>query len=198
MGGFALVVLCGAVAPSSAKEVLPPSIRSLVKPAVYERVLMDRDVMVYASIDDPKYSFYGLMLVKASLALTRSVMTNYAGYPELIPYVEKAIVDPVAHTVRLAGGIWRFRLESVVRMEESRPEWIQYEILAGHFTGLKGNFYLESLGEKGTLVYFQGEIVKQPNVSWPPRFVMERGAEIVFGFTGKKMRSYIESQKTGK
>ena len=76
-----------------------------------------------------------------------------------------------------------------MRFEERGDRWIHYEIVGGHFTGLSGDIFFESWGEKGTAVYFGGE---QQGAEFPPKFVIERGAEIVFGFTAKRMRSYIE------
>jgi hypothetical protein len=79
-----------------------------------------------------------------------------------------------------------------VRFEEMSPEWIRYRIVDGHFEGLEGDIYFESVPERGTAVYFHGAKMGK---DWPPAFVIETGAEIVFGFTAKRMRSYVEEQK---
>jgi len=65
--------------------------------------------------------------------------------------------------------------------------------IEGGIWAFRLDIFFESQGEKGTVVYFGGE---QLGRRWPPAFVIERGAEIVFGFTAKKMRSYIESPES--
>ena len=103
-------------------------------------------------------------------------------------FADHAVLD-------IEGGVWKFRLRSWVRFEERADRWIHYLIVGGHFTGLEGDIYFESAGEKGTLVYFHGD---QQGKHWPPKLVIERGAEIVFGFTAGRMRKYLESNEDTK
>ncbi|MBI4925831.1 MAG: hypothetical protein HY843_07905 [Bdellovibrio sp.] len=179
-----------------------PAIKTLLKASVYEKVIKDRDTVAYASLDPvrgpaglpgyKKYSFYAAMLVHSNLAVTRQILTNYKLYAEMIPYIDKAQYSESAKILAIEGGIWNFKLISEVIFTEVSDRWIQFEIIKGHFFGLKGNLYFDNLGEKGTIVYLEGNILGK---KWPPAFIVERGAEIVFRFTGSKMRSYIESKK---
>src|SRR5690606_36668527 len=91
----ALAETRSAVAPPSPKAIEaekkePPRISSLLKEKILKRVLEDREIQSYASLDtvegkssDPplkRYSFYSVMRVNASLARVREVLTNYKLY----------------------------------------------------------------------------------------------------------------------
>lgn len=192
---FALRLHAGELAKSNV-----PKMSELVKSTILARVVDDREVMSHAQLKDTAepglkhYSYYAIMLVRAPLGLVRRVMVNYKLYSEMVPYIDKTQYSPQTRILQIEGGIWKYKLVSSVLFEEKGEQWIHYSIIAGHFKGLVGDLYFESAGEKGTLVYMRGEIF---GAAWPPAFIIERGAEIVFGFTGKRMRSYIESQKKG-
>ena len=141
-----------------------------------------------------RYSVYAAMLVHEGLRKTREILTDYRLYVKMIPYIDRADYTPSTHLLHMEGGIWKWRQNSLIRFDERGDRWIHYEIIAGHFTGLNGDIYFEPEGEKGTAVYMTGALDGR---SWPPAIVLERGAEIVFGYTGAHMRSYIESQKQG-
>ncbi|MCM2322423.1 MAG: hypothetical protein NDJ90_04090 [Oligoflexia bacterium] len=180
----------GAAVPSAEQ---PHAIASVLKPAVYRRMLEEREVMVHASLKEGEsYSYYAAMLVRAELAVTRRVLTDYQLYAKMIPYIERAAFDAKSGILAVEGGLWKFRLSSQVRFYEQGERWIRYEFVGGHFQGMTGEILFEPLGEKGTAVYMSGF---KKGEHWPPKFVIERGAEIVFEFTAKRMRSYIESQK---
>ncbi len=176
----------------------PPSISSLLKPQLIKRILEDKEIVVHASLDKlpdevhKKYSIYASMLVRASVKEAYTALTDYKLYAKLVPFIESAVFSPITHTLLLEGGIWNFRLSSRILFTEQLDRWIHFDIIEGHFNGLSGNIYFESKGEKGTLVYLRGE---QVGTKWPPTFVIERGAEIVFGFTAQRMRSSIEAAK---
>jgi ribosome-associated toxin RatA of RatAB toxin-antitoxin module len=138
-----------------------------------------------------KYNFYAAMLVNASAKQTYATLTNYRLYSELVPFVDSVHYSAATHVLQLEGGIWKFHLSSELRFREHPDRWIDFEVIAGHFKGLVGHIYFEPQSEKGTLVYLTGEI---SGTVWPPQIVIERGAEIVFGFAAQRMRSYIEKQ----
>ncbi|OFY98694.1 MAG: hypothetical protein A2Z97_14460 [Bdellovibrionales bacterium GWB1_52_6] len=186
----------------------PPTIESLLKQSIYKRMAENREVMVYAKLADvpetpdakqkdfKKYSFYAAMRVQESLPAVRRALLDYAVYPKMIPYVDRAEYSASNRILTVEGGIWKFRLKSQVLMEEKSERWIHFRIIGGHFPGMTGDMFLEPMsgtGGKGTVVYFRGEKLG-PESEWPPRLVIERGAEIVFGFTGGRMRSYIETK----
>ena len=178
----------------------PPVIATLLKPSVYKDVTTDRSVMAHASLDDlpvmvskdvplKKYSFYSAMLVNASLAETHKILTDYPLYPKLVPYIEQADFNAETKVLTLQGGIWKYVMRSLVHFEDKGERWVHFTIVGGHFYGLQGNIFFERFNEKSTLVYLNGEMT---GTNWPPTFIIERGAEVGFTFTGRKMRSYIE------
>lgn len=175
----------------------PPPIAAQVTPKEYRSLLEERAVLSHARLETlderrKRYSFSASMQVRAGLELTRGILTDYRIYSKLIPYIERADYKESERILDLEGGIWKFRLHSLIEFEQRGERWISYRVVAGHFQGLQGSFQFESLGEAGTLVHFKGEI---QGTDFPPRFVIERGAEIVFGFTARRMRSYVESNK---
>lgn len=182
-----------------------PRIVDLLKPNIYKKVLNDRDIQVHASLDpigdtgQKKYSIYAAMFVDSNLKHTRGVLTDYALYTQLIPYVDRADYDAASHILTIQGGIWRYILRSRVKFDERGDGWIHFTVIQGDFSGMQGDMYLESLeaGAKGlgTLAYLHGEVIGN---KWPPALIVEKGAEIVFGFTSQHMRSYIESEKSGR
>jgi hypothetical protein len=169
-----------------------PKVESFLRRSEFQDVLKNREVITHAKLDDRRYSFYAAMRVNRGVQYTRDILTDYRVYAKLVPYIDRADFNEAIQELSLRGGIWKFILQSKIRFEERSPTWVHYRVVSGHFRGLEGNFYFEALPEKGTLVYFEGA---QEGDRWPPQFVIERGAEIVFGFTAKRMRNYVESQK---
>ncbi len=111
----------------------------------------------------------------------------------MVPYIYKTEFDAKNGNLFLEGGIFRYRLQSIIHFDEKAPGWVRYRIIGGHFIGMEGNILFESRGEQGTLVAFDGEI---QGSGFPPRFILEKkGAEIVFGYTTSKMRSFVENKK---
>jgi hypothetical protein len=194
---LSVLVFVGKINLAHGVEVVrAPSIESLMKPALWNKVLQEKDILVHASLDSlpqqaaRKYSFYAAMRVGRSLRRTHDILTDYRLYSKMIHYIDRAEYFEKDKRLIIEGGIWKFKLKSEIQFQEKSPGWIHYEIIKGHFTGLEGNIYFESLGEKGSVVYMAGE---QIGINWPPAFVIERGAEIVFGFTAQRMRTYIET-----
>jgi hypothetical protein len=187
---------------SAASQENPPAIQSLLKPEIFQRVLKDREITAYANLksipdsQSKEYSFYAVMQTRAGMARTRQVLTDYQLYSKLIPYVDEATYQPSSHLLTLQGGIWKWKLHSILRFEEKSDRWIHYQIVGGHFTGMTGDIFFEpdagtsSGSAGGTLVYMRGS---QQGSHWPPTFILEQGAKIVFEFTAKRMRSYLES-----
>ena len=197
-GACAILALSFFASASNTSAV--PSIRSLLKPVVYEKITsISRESVTSTDLSPSKtqegfkdYSLYGVMLVRASLRQTHDILTDYPLYAKMIPYVERSAYDPAHHSLSITGGIWKFQMSSEVSFEEKSPRWIHYRVIGGSFTGMEGDMMFEAFEDKGTLVFIQA---KSQGKEWPPAFIVERGAEIVFGFAGKKMRSFIEEQK---
>lgn len=179
-----------------------PKISEYLREDVLKRVL-DREIMSHASLEElpgnaqiespfKKYTIYSTMLVREGLTKSFRILTDYKLYKELVPYVDRADYDEFTKVLKIEGGIWKFKMVSAVKFEEKSDRWIRYQIIGGHFKGMEGDILFEPQGDKGTLVMARGE---STGSIWPPKFVIERGAEIVFGFTASRMRSYIENLK---
>lgn len=195
----------GAVSREQPSPPSAPAIQSLLKPEIYNRVIKDRSIQTSASLRDAPppfksstkspikdYSFYAVMLTRTGLTRTRQVLTDYQLYSKLIPYVDETKYNPSTHLLELKGGIWKWRLSSTLKFEERGDRWIHFQIVGGHFTGMTGDIFFEPQSStQDTLVYMRGN---QQGTHWPPAFILEQGAQIVFEFTAKRMRSYLESQ----
>jgi hypothetical protein len=191
-----LCLLLGFMSKSGGAE--QPPIASLMSPGQYREMVKEREIQARAKLEDgtdniQKYSFSAAMAVRSSLKHTRRTITDYSLYVKMVPYIDKAEFSPDTRILEIEGGIWKFRLKSSVQFEERGEGRIHYRIVGGHFTGLSGDIFFEGLGERGAAVYLRGE---QYGSNWPPAFIIERGAEIVFGFTARRMRSYIESKES--
>lgn len=175
-----------------------PKIETLIKPEVLRRVIDEREVMSHASLSETsvpgvkRYEFYSTAMAFASVQKTREAMNQYQMMAKILPYVDRSDYDPKTRILQLEGGIWNFKIRSSVRFTPESDRWTRFEIIQGHFKGLSGDIFWEPHGERATLVHIQGH---QEAREFPPKFVIERGAEIVFGVTGKRMRSYIETSE---
>ncbi len=162
--------------------------------------MKNREIMAHGKLETIRdelkhYRFYASMLVRSTHRRAREILTDYELYAKMIPYVQSAELDKKTNTLKLVGGIWKFVLQSTVVFEERSDNWIFFRIVDGHFKGMTGHVLFEPKGDQGTLVYLGGDV---KGTAWPPAFVIERGAEIVFGVTGRRMRSYIESNQEPK
>jgi hypothetical protein len=143
-----------------------------------------------AKLELRKYSYYSVMLVRATQSKARQILTNYSLYSKLVPYVQKSDFDPKTQNLEIVGGVFGWTLHSWIHFEERSPSWIHFQVVQGHFQGMNGEIYFEPFGDTDTLIYLGGSQVLS---QWPPKFILENGEEIVFGFTSNRMRSYIEA-----
>lgn len=197
---FPLILVCPA--PCSALEATP-QLAELLGPrpqglglsrADQKAVLDEREVFARARLEGgrdsvQRYSVQSVMLVHSGLARTREVMTQFGRFAGMVPYVEKSDWDPATGRLAVAGGIWRYRLESVLHFEQKDPLHWQFRVVEGHFIGMKGGMQFETAGPGRTLVIFSSEVRGE---RFPPKWVIERGAEIVFAVTGRRVRSLVE------
>ena len=191
-----LVCLTGSLAFGGAPSAVQPRIQSLLKPEVFRRVQEDREIRTYARIEDPDaeglkpYHFYAAMRARASVRRARETLTEYSLYQQMVPFVSRS--EDRDGLLWIEGGIFGWRLASRVRIEPLSEGWLRYRIVSGHFAGMTGKILLETVGERETVVYFDGELKSR---SWPPALILERGAEIVFGLTADRMRSLMEKRE---
>ena len=159
------------------------------------KALNSREVMTHAKIDGERYSFYAAMLVHSNVNDTRAVLTNYALYSKLISYVKKAEYNPANHILKISEASWVGPCtRGFVRRARGSVDSLHLRCGAFHRNERRHVFRTRD-GEKrrqSSLVYMGGALSQ---TKWPPipKLILEWGAEIVFGFTGHHMRSYIES-----
>ncbi len=176
----------------------PPRLQGRLKEKVFEGLLKERALYSKAALSETsipqekRYQFEAAMVVHAPWQKVQAALTNYALYPKLISYIESADFSERTQLLRIQGGIWNFVLISWVSFRKKHPQWIELEVVSGHFQGLRGSMSFEALENGRTGVFFEGSQVGR---KWPPKFIIERGAEVVFEFTARKMRSYIEAMK---
>ncbi|MBN20955.1 MAG: hypothetical protein CL678_06650 [Bdellovibrionaceae bacterium] len=173
-------------------------IQNHVKSSVFERVTKKNEEIAYADLYSLKqkkgYRFYTLFKARASLRRTREVLTNYSKYSEWIPRVKRSIYDPKTNILEIAGGIFGYELHSWAQMKEVDPETIEFKVVKGHFLGLTGRIKFEAYQGMWSLAYLEGEMKPRNWKISVPSFVLEKGAEIVLGFSSKKMRELIEAE----
>jgi hypothetical protein len=196
-------------------EGLNPAFSSLLKPRAYQGVLRRQvvsgatltpvtDVSEAADGTDAdaeergektaqqKYHFYAAMLIRAPQKLAKNGLLSHELYPQLSSLVRSSkeiSKDPLV--VQIEGGIWGWTLKSMVKLEKKSSSRIQYEIIQGHFKGLKGHFFLESKGPEEVMVYLYGTLTAE---QWPPRLILLRGAEFGLSLIGRRIRSHIEKE----
>ncbi|MBL7715707.1 MAG: hypothetical protein JNL01_09590 [Bdellovibrionales bacterium] len=167
----------------------------LQSPEIKKRIIEDREIMTQAKLDGDDYSFYAGMQVNASPTTALDRLTDYPAYQKMSRFVTRSEKLPNGW-VRIEGGVFGFRLESSVqvdrKVEASGIERLDYVIREGGLLGLRGQVRVEALPKKGSWIVFDGKLRGK---NWPPAFVMERGAEMVFGFAARFMRKSMETEK---
>jgi len=183
----------------------PPSIAALLTPEVLKKVTKERQVVCSAALKDlpdeklhmqgfQNYHFHTVMSVHASRRRAYQALTDYDQYQKLVPYIDYSRFDWAKKVLDLKGSIWKFELQSKLKFQEISERVLAYDIVDGHFSGLKGALLFDPVapGSEETFVYFFGDLTGK---SWPPKLIVERGAEVVFQLTGQKMRALIESKE---
>ena len=176
---------------------------ALVTPAILKSVKDEREIYTSAKLTDEKsddknqklklqhYRLVTVMQASASVDQVKRVLEDYAQYEKLIPYVSKSEFNAKEHTLKIEGGIWGFRMSSVLKFDPPEDLRQKFVVIAGHFQGMVGTLSYESAAERGSLVSLEEDSV---GTHFPPRFIIEEGAKIIFSFAGKKMRARIEEQ----
>jgi hypothetical protein len=179
---------------SRATEAVPAVADLLAKHRVpaseFAKILDERDVYSRARLEGHTYSVRNVMLMHAGMARTRAEVTQFGRFAGSIPYIEKSEWDPARKQLLVAGGIWKYQLQSLIQFEEKTPERWEFRIIGGHFLGMHGALEFESAGPGRTLVVFSGSVTGD---HFPPQWVIERGAEIVFAVTGRRVRNWVEN-----
>lgn len=181
------------IAYSTFASNLEPKIENKLKAPVYTRAIKDREIMVNADLQDGKrYDYYSVALIRSTQKRTHEILTDYEIFKKVVPFVSRAEFHPKEHILDLEGGIWNYKLTSSILFKEHSESWIEFEVVKGHFLGMKGDILLQNQGEQGTLVYLGGNLTGE---TWPPTFIMEKGAEVVLTVATQNMRGYVEEHK---
>lgn len=184
----------------------PPKIEDLLKANVFSRVSSSREVLSYADIEDApsdpdrkkgdeplrNYRFYTVAQVNASVSEATALVRKPEILEKLIPFVDLARYDDKKKEIEISGGIWNYGIHSWLSVDEKCPGWTRFVVVKGHFLGMIADILIEPNKDRGVLVYFGGQ---SSGRVWPPAFILERGGEVVLGFSAKRMRKYIEEDR---
>jgi hypothetical protein len=156
--------------------------------------LKEREIYTHAALQEPIYMVQSAMVVHASLSRTRQILTRFDLFAGKVPYIERSEYDSQTKRLRVAGGIWKYRLESTLQFEpESRDRW-NYRIVEGHFQGMAGALTFQELEPGQTWVSFEGRYQGVPGAKFPPKVIIEQGFQIIFAVTGRRVRSLVEDR----
>lgn len=189
---------------ASAKVVRPhddkrPRITSLIGAEDLRRMIHRRTILSDSTLikldrkddaDVRQYDFFAAMMVNADMERTRQVVMDYRTYSKLVPYISETTFYPELSMLLVMGGIWRYQLAALVQFHEQHEQWIEYHLIRGHFQNLAGDILFEPVDAKRTLVLIRGKRVGE---GYPPRLVVENGAELVFRHTARQLRHEIEN-----
>lgn len=195
----AIVLLPGLLSAAAASEPVP-AINELLRahdiPAsAVNGLVAEREVYARAKLSGRRYSVLNAMVVHAGLARTKAVVTQFDRFAGNIPYIEKSEWNASRRQLLIAGGIWKYQLQATLQFEEKSASRWEFRVIQGHFLGMRGALDFESAGPGRTLVVFSGALEAD---RFPPRWVIERGAEIVFAVTGRRVRNWIEDPDYGR
>jgi len=155
-------------------------------------VLEGREVYTHARLQSQRYRMQNAMVVHASLQRTRRILTHFDLFAGLVPYIDRSKYDPLTRQLDVAGGIWKYRLESVLQFKEETPDRWSFRIIRGHFLGMTGVLEFRQTKPGRTLVTLEGVVQGDPTAKFPPRLIIEQGAQIIFAVTGRRVRSLVE------
>lgn len=195
-----LMAALAKIHPSWKQGVYLP-IKTQLKPGVMKRILENREVFTNADLEyvgHPKfeylggYEFYGVALVRASVRQTDQILKRYDRYKDIIPLVKISRWNKKRKELLLGGSIWKYRMRSWIKIKEKPLKGAEFRIVRGALKGLYGDIYYESAGEKGTIVFVRGFL---KGLKWPPKLILEQGAEIALTLAANKMRAYVETHK---
>lgn len=181
--GWVLVSGWGSGLPARAMEI-PEGRR--------KAVIEERDVYTQAKLEEPRYDVRNAMVVRASLERTRRVITHFDLFAGLVPYIDRSKYDPSTRLLDIAGGIWKYRLEATLQFREESPDRWSFRIIKGHFLGMSGRMEFRKVEPGRTLVTFEGGLTADKGAKFPPRLIVEQGAQIIFAVTGRRVRSLVE------
>ncbi len=171
----------------------PPDAIAFEIPASRRKaVLEDREVFTQARLQVPRYEVRNAMVVRASLERTRRILTHFDLFAGLVPYIDRSQYDPKTRLLDIGGGIWKYRLEATLQFHEETPDRWSFRIVRGHFLGMTGVMEFRRAEVGRTLVTFEGQLNASPGAKFPPRLIVEQGAQIIFAVTGRRVRSLVE------
>lgn len=145
------------------------------------------------SPDQKKYDFSVLGRFHASLKQTFEALTQFQDYAKFLPLVQESTYRKTEQELDLKGGVWGYYLASTLKLNPQPLQKVEFEVIRGHFLGMKGFLQLEEAAEGYTLALLQGS---QEGKTFPPKFLIENGARFALSLMGRRMRSFIEEQKS--
>ncbi|MCM0606011.1 MAG: hypothetical protein KA715_07965 [Xanthomonadaceae bacterium] len=169
-------------------------ITEFIEPKDAARVKSTREIVSRVDFKkNEKIKFYATFQTPVSTDQAEQVITRYDNYEKFIPFVTLSRYDARTGSLDLEGGVLGWNLKSTLQVSKIVNGKLSFEIISGHFKGLKGFMMTERTQDYKTLVLIQGEL-DDKNARWPPVWVVENGGKIVFQISGNKLRSLIEEE----
>lgn len=137
--------------------------------------------------------YYAAFQTPVSVETAGQVMTRYGDYEKFIPFVSRSRYDARTHELELEGGVLGWTMASTLKLSELHEGKLSFEVIRGHFNGMKGKLVLERTKDYKTLVLFRGELTHK-TMNWPPAWIMEVGGKMVFERAGLKLRQLVEEE----
>jgi hypothetical protein len=185
-----LIVFFAWSAPAALEARIPKEQAKLV---LEQQEIYTRCVLGEQKSGERTYQFAVSLLAPARPSLTRETLTDYTVYGRIVPFVSEANYNPRTRILNLRGGIWGFHLNSHILFTPKTENWIEFDVVYGHFKGMRGELIFEPHAEKGTWVFLGGS---HTAAEWPPRFVLEKGGEVALSLTARKLRSLLIERKS--
>lgn len=136
-------------------------------------------------------NFYAAFQTSVSTDQAEQVMTQYGSYEKFIPFVSRSRYDAQTQLLEIEGGVMGWNLSSTLKMSPLKDGHLGFEIIKGHFRGLKGQMLTERSQDYKTWVLIKGELIDK-TTRWPPEWIIENGGKIVFQVSGSKLRGLME------
>lgn len=169
-------------------------ITELIEPKDAALVKSSREIVSRVDFKkNEKLKFYATFQTSVSTDQAEQVMTRYDKYEKFIPFVSLSRYDAPTRSLEIEGGVLGWSLRSTLKLSQLKEGKLDFEIIQGHFKGLKGQMMTERTQDYKTLVLIRGEL-EDKTARWPPHWVVENGGKIVFQISGSKLRNLMEDE----
>ncbi len=192
---FALVFL------SRSREALANAPFWRSKPAVFKRIIEDREIIVSAKSEDAGGKQHRLVYtsagrIDASLNFTFEKSQEFSNYGDFLPYISESRFDKCKNQLWAKASFLGFSAETTVEFktpisQDDKTKRIEFAVIGGFLKGSKGAIIEESIegDSESTLASVEGDYLGKAPL---PAFLMEWGFEVAAQKMEFSMRKHIE------